>query len=114
MIFNKDNTGVAEIHAITGSYYRNNEFSAIRPHIIDETRTIVRYIGRDVYERAEEYYYGDFNADWEKDRTEGTDHTDDKLVSMVQTAIALMATFRYNQANIVSHEDTGRKIKLDS
>ena len=115
MIFNKPGTnGVDEVHELTGTYYPNNDFAAIRPHIIDETRTIIRYIGRDAYDRAEVHYFTEeFNPDWEDDRTEDVDHTNDKLVTMVQTAVSLMAVYRYNQANIVGHEDTGRKTKID-
>ena len=115
MIFNKPDTDVVkELHNLVGvSYYQNNDFSAIRPHIIDETRTIIRYIGREVYDVAENHYFDNYDPNWSDDRTEGADHTNDKLVSLVQTAIALMAVFRYNQANIMSHEDTGRKIKID-
>ena len=115
MIFNKPNTdGVAEIHALVGvSYYRNNDFAAIRPHIIDETRTVIKHIGRDVYDRAEKHYFDAYDPEFYSDRTEGADHTDDKLVNLIQTAIALMAIFRYGQANVLSHEDVGRKIKID-
>ena len=115
MIFNKENNGVAEIHALTGSYYRNNNFAAIRPHIIDETREIVRYIGRDMYERAEKHYYSKtFNPNWSDSDRNGKTYREHKLVTMLQTAIALMAIFRYNQSNIVGHEDTGRKLKFDN
>ncbi|MDR0873926.1 MAG: hypothetical protein LBN27_10760 [Prevotellaceae bacterium] len=118
MIFNKNNNGVEEIHNIVGvAYYANNDFVSIRPHIIDETRTIIKHIGREVYDRAEEHYHSDdFNPNWETTEEEEaeTDVIENKLVTLVQTAIALMASFRYNQANIMSHEDTGRKIKIDN
>ena len=107
MIFNRPSVnGAVEIHNLIGvSYYANNDFIAIRPHIIDETRTIIKHIGREVYDRAENSYFGKLSP---------AEKIDDKLVALVQTAIALMAVFRYNQANIMGHEDTGRKIKIDN
>ena len=113
MIFNKKNIdGVSEVNALVGvAYYGNNEFAGIKPHIIDETRTIISHIGKETYKRAEEYYLDEFEPELVPEDKEKTQ--DHKLVVFVQTAIALMAIFRYNQSNIMSHEDTGRKLKMD-
>jgi len=42
------------------------------------------------------------------------DNKDEKLNYSVQAAIALLTHFNYSQENIISHEDTGRKNKIDS
>lgn len=101
MIFDRTGNGTAEINALLGAgYYANNDFAAIRPFVEDETETIVRFIGKELYSYAHDIYQSDV--------------TTDDLVEYVQRAIALMAVYRFNQANIMSHEDNGRKLKIDN
>lgn len=101
MIFDRTGNGTSEINALLGAgYYANNDFAAIRPFVEDETETIVRFIGKELYSYAHDIYQSDVSTD--------------ELVEHVQRAIALMAVYRFNQANIMSHEDNGRKLKIDN
>lgn len=102
MIFNLDNQGAAELRRMTGNYYAGNDFSAIEMDIFDATDELIQVIGRAVYDKAEKAYLGG-----------GADGME-KLVQLVQRPIALLAALRYFQRNDVSHEDSGRKVKLSS
>ncbi len=102
MIFNRDNQGAAELRRMTGNYYAGNDFSAIEMDILDATDELIQVIGQAVYDKAERAY-----------RDDATE-LDGLLVCLVQRPIALLATLRFFQRNDVSHEDSGRKVKLSS
>ena len=102
MIFNLNNQGAAELRRMTGNYYAGNDFSAIEMDIEDATDELIQVIGRAVYDKAENAYL----------KGEGNDQV--RLVQLVQRPIALLATLHYFQRNDVSHEDSGRKVKLSS
>lgn len=70
--------------------------------IEDATDELIQVIGRAVYDKAENAYL----------KGEGNDQV--RLVQLVQRPIALLATLHYFQRNDVSHEDSGRKVKLSS
>lgn len=100
MIFNLNNQGAAELRHMTGNYYVGNDFSVVEMDIIDATDELIQVIGRAVYDKAEISY------------KEGKN--DDRLVQLVQRPIALLATLHFFQRSDVSHEDSGRKIKVAS
>ena len=102
MIFNLNNQGAAELRRMTGNYYAGNDFSAIEMDIEDATDELIQVIGRAVYDKAENAYL----------KGDGNDQV--RLVQLVQRPIALLATLHYFQRNDVSHEDSGRKVKLSS
>lgn len=102
MIFNLNKQGAAELRRMTGNYYVGNDFSAIEMDIEDATDELIQVIGRAVYDKAENAYL----------KGEGNDQV--RLVQLVQRPIALLATLHYFQRNDVSHEDSGRKVKLSS
>lgn len=102
MIFNLNNQGAAELRRMTGNYYAGNDFSAIEMDIEDATDELIQVIGRAVYDKAENAYL----------KGDGNDQV--RLVQLVQRSIALLATLHYFQRNDVSHEDSGRKVKLSS
>lgn len=102
MIFNKNNNGSEELRSLTGSYYNNNNFDKMVPHIILVTEDLIHIINKEVYKRAEDAYMSDNPSDIDK-----------LLINCVQLPIAIYATLRMYQRNDVSHEDTGRKVKID-
>jgi hypothetical protein len=102
MIFNLNKQGAAELRQMTGNYYAGNDFSAIEMDIEDATDELIQVIGRAVYDKAENAYL----------KGDGNDQV--RLVQLVQRPIALLATLHYFQRNDVSHEDSGRKVKLSS
>jgi hypothetical protein len=109
ILFNKNTveaqglTGAGELSEITGSYYANNDFSKIRMDVILETEKVIRLIGPEIYEVAEDFYY--------EKQTTVVDRSE--LLEHIRLPIAIAAATKFYQGNIISHEDTGRKLKLD-
>jgi len=103
MIFNKDNKGNKELRELTGNYYANNDFSKMTGFIHSATDELSELITADVYDQAEKLY---------KDGT--GDEKELEFIRKVQQPIAIMATLRMYQRNDLSHEDTGRKFKIDA
>lgn len=104
MIFNKDDNGSRELHAITGCFDAGNDFLSVQSDIEMETENVIGFIGRSVYERAEAAYYNE---------PKGSTATDGQLVMLVQRVIALFAVLRYHRGNLVTHSSTGRKVGVD-
>lgn len=103
MIFNKNNNGNEEFRQLTGTWYLNNTFDKITTDIKIETAELCKIISKPVYKLAEDFYQGKI-----------TDPDYRELVSLVQLSIATIVTLRMCQKNDISHEDTGRKVKIDS
>jgi hypothetical protein len=84
-----------QLRDLTGSWYQNNDFSRIQRMLQSVELDMARTLGAEVMQ-------------WIATEGSGTD-------AWVQcaTAIGLMATMRYQQLNDISHEDQGRKVKMD-
>lgn len=122
MIFNKSDNGAEELQELTGSYYANNEFTKIKTDIRLESENLVELIGEDIFDLAETHYLSDdYLQPVESGETGSSADTAaalerqrlDDLVHHIQLPIALIATYNHYQANIVSHEDGGRKVKVN-
>lgn len=103
MIFNKNNNGADELRELSGNYYANNKFDNMPGYIMLATAELKMIIGTLVYNLAETAYHS-------------TDVTPANigLVPYVQLPIAILATFNMYRQNDVSHEDSGRKVKIDA
>lgn len=88
---------------MTGNYFANNEFGKIAGEIEMASEELAELIGEEVYKEAEALYVKMDASDKEKE-----------LVKRVQRPIAIMATLRMYQKNDLSHEDDGRKFKIDA
>ena len=106
MIFNKNGQGAAELHRLTGIYYASNDFSAIESEIHFATREVAALVGDAVVSKAENRYLSD-------DYSDESTAADDVLVRRVQLPIACLAIARHAGQTLVSHEDSGRKVKKD-
>lgn len=95
----KDNK---ELRKLTGSWYASNDFDRVEQDIEMETEELAKIVGDDIIEKAQEI------AD-----KESFTYDEHKLLNRVQLPIALMATYRFYQSNIVSHDQSTRKIKID-
>ena len=98
MLFNKDNNGSEELQEITGYYAAANQFSVIQSEVVDATRVVAGLVGTGVVEAADSAYHNNQDADF---------------VAAVRTPIAILAVARYSHGNLVSHEDSGSKVKVD-
>ncbi len=95
----KDSTTLREL---TSSWFESNDFDVIKQDIELEVEELAKIIGDDIIEEAELIANKD-------------NPTEDELnlLKRVQLPIALMATYRYYQSNIVSHDQLSRKVKID-
>lgn len=105
MIFNRDSNGAEELHLITGNYYASNDFLLIEQDIRDATDDVARTIGRPLMEKVDKAY----NSISSEDLPDA-----DTLIPLVQRPVALLACVRFFRRNDVSHEDSGRKVKVST
>ena len=114
LLFNKENDGARQLQQLTGNYYANNNFAKIQMDIRLETEEIIKLIGLPVYQLAEDFYY-EKEPEASGSGSGGLPSEDySELVEHIQIAVAYKATFNFYQANIISHEDNGRKVKIDN
>lgn len=87
-----------QLRELTGSFYANSDFSRIAMTVRSVQEDIADIIGSDVMAALE---------------TDAQGGSDSLAVRSCRQAIAYMATLRYYRLNDISHEDMGRKVKID-
>lgn len=100
MLFNKDNNGSQELYELTGSFYASTSFRSIASEVDHATKEVERLVGPEIIKKAEEEY---MSGNME----------DTAFLNAVRMPIAVLAVANFTRQNIVSHEDTGSKIKVD-
>ena len=111
ILFNRNGNGSKELRDATGSYYANNDFAKIRTDVELATDAMTKLVGGDVMARALAHYA---STDYLLPEPTAEQKRNDQLVRFLQVPIAYHATFRYYQTNLVGHEDSGRKVKIDN
>lgn len=106
-------TSSTELRNLTGSYYANNDFTKASTDVELETEAIIRLVGRPVYDRAKAIYTPSPDGESPGTILPGASETDKNLLRHLQLPIAMGAAIRYMQSNLVSHDDTSRKVKID-
>ncbi|MEO9474141.1 MAG: hypothetical protein ABJG41_01360 [Cyclobacteriaceae bacterium] len=123
LLINKSLEGAQEIQDLTGSYYANNDFERIRTDWLLAQQKITELVGKAVIDRALTHYYSDSYTSpllggesgvGSGSASSGLIDVNNELVYALQVPIAYMATLSYYQSNIVGHEDSGRKVKIDN
>ncbi|MEX2566637.1 MAG: hypothetical protein WD431_11890, partial [Cyclobacteriaceae bacterium] len=71
---------------------------------------LTKLVGQAVYDRAHTHYQ---STDYQTANPSADQALNDQLVLLLQIPIAYRATFNFYQSNLVSHEDAGRKVKID-
>lgn len=99
MLFNKDNNGSVELQRLTGSFAAANDWSVIETEVADAIRTVSGLVGAAVVEKADGLYQSGAEAD--------------PLVAAVRMPVAVLAVSRYSRNNLVSHDDSGSKVRVD-
>lgn len=107
MIFNKTKKGSAELYNLTGTWYKANDFTGISEDIMLAQNEVIKLIGKATFDRAHSRYMAD-----EYDPEVSSDDPEDLLVRRVQLPVAYKAMHHFYQRNLVSHEDSGRKVKI--
>ena len=98
MLFDKIHNGSQELNELTGQWYASTPFSLIRTEIAFAAQELGTIVGDGVVKAAEDAYI---------------DGTDTDFVDAVRLPVAFRAIARYAQLSSVSHEGTGRKVKMD-
>lgn len=99
MLFNLHNDGSRELQELTGLFYANNSFATIAPEIRTATDTVASLVGEDIIKTAEDRYES-LSPDMD-------------FINVVRMPIACLAIMNWSKQNLVSHEDSGRKMKLN-
>ncbi len=97
-LFNIREDGSKELEALTGQWYASSPFRLIGTEIRFAAGEVARLVGPAVVDEASEAYMDD-------DKPE--------LVAAVRLPVACLALMRYAKLSGVSHESTGRKVKID-
>lgn len=100
MLFNKNNKGSQELYELTGILSASTNYRSIASEVEHATREVSRLVGDEVVRKAEQEYIKHVVDDIE-------------FLDMVRMPIALLAILNFSKQNIVSHKDTGRKLKVD-
>lgn len=98
MLFNLIRNGSVELQDLTGIFSAANDFESISGEIESATATVTGLVGEAVITAAEESYQSG---------------NDNDFVRAVRRPIAILAVAAYSAQTLVSHDDTGRKIKAD-
>jgi hypothetical protein len=103
MIFNKKDKGATELFNATGTYWQTNDFAVIRSEVESAETSVRSLVGEALFDRAEAFY--------KREDDVVQDNVDSSLVKKLQTAVAMLAMYRYYQ-QVLSHEVGGRKLKI--
>lgn len=98
-------TNSKELQDLTGTYFESSEFSKIKTDVLIETEFLINLIGKEVYSSALSKYK----------KPESDSHNPEQIdiIQHIQLPIAIKATLRYYQSNMVTHGDNGRKVKIN-
>lgn len=91
-----------ELRNLTGSWYASNDFDRVKEDIEDETEELAQIVGDAVIDLAKEI----------QSKPDPTPE-EAELLKLIKRPIAIMATLRFYQTNLVSHDQSTRKIKVD-
>lgn len=97
-LFNINNDGSRELSDITGQWYASSQYSLISTEVDLALGDVAARIGKAVVEAAERDYQ---------------ERKYSPLVKAVQLPVACLAIMRYMKLATLSHEQTGRKVKMD-
>lgn len=98
MLFDKIQNGSEELNSLTGQWFASTPFYLIRTEIDFAAQELGSIVGSEVVDAAEEAYLAGADPDF---------------VDAVRLPVAFRAIARYAQLSGMSHEGTGRKVKMD-
>lgn len=93
---------VDEIKKHVGFLYATANFYNLESDLILATEDLVAIVGEDIYKRALKVYDEGYPEPLDKE-----------LISLFQYPIAMLAYLSYLRNADISHEDSGRKVKID-
>lgn len=97
-LFDKMGKGSEELSRLTGSWYASEPYPSIQSEVNFAIDELCEIVGEEVVAAAEKAYL---------------DGVDSDLVAAVRMPVACLAVMRHASLSVVSHEATGRKVKMD-
>lgn len=93
---------VEELRKHIGFLYATAEFQSIKSDLLLATEDLISVVGEEIYLRTLQAYESEFPG-----------KRDEEMISLFQYPIAMLGYLSYVQNADVSHEDSGRKVKID-
>lgn len=97
-LFNRSYDGARELENLTGQWYASSPFRLIATEIEFATGEVAGLVGEAVVREAADCYLNE---------------PESELLTAVRRPVAFLALMRYAALSSVSHESTGRKVKVD-
>ncbi len=111
MILNKDQKGSEELYQLTGTFAAGADFKAIEEDIYLAEQELIRFIGRALYDKAQNIYCPTETTSPPTIQPQNP-ALDQQFVRRVQIPVAYRAMYHYYRRNVVSHDGSGRKLKV--
>ena len=111
MILNKDQKGSEELYQLTGTFAAGADFKAIEEDIYLAEQELIRFIGRALYDKAQNIYCPTETTSPPTIQPQNPS-LDQQFVRRVQIPVAYRAMYHYYRRNVVSHDGSGRKLKV--
>ena len=102
MLFNKDLNGSRELYELSGTFQASADFRSIESELDSARNEVASVIGEEVMALAEQAYEADIPTEAQQ-----------LLANAVRKPVAYLAISRHARLNMLSHGETGRKIKTD-
>lgn len=99
MLFNLHNNGSEELQQVLGTWAASSDYSIIKTEIEAATEELRNIVGSEIVLKAEKEY-----------ETEIAEHP---LLNALRLPVACLAMMRQAKLSILSHDETGRKIKVN-
>lgn len=93
---------VEELRKHIGFLYATAEFQSLKSDLLLATEDLISVVGEEIYLRTLQAYESEFPG-----------KRDEEMISLFQYPIAMLGYLSYVQNADVSHEDSGRKVKID-
>lgn len=113
MLFNKSNNGPAELQQLTGSYYASNSWNRVQTFVQLAEEEMISLLGEQLYQLIDGIYNPEGSGSSGGGLEPEVESFNQQLLDIYRTPIAYEAAFALNATNLVSHEDSGRKVKID-
>lgn len=112
-LFNKDNKGSVELNRLTGTFAAATNYNLIEQEILFATNEVAGLVGNAVIEKASSQYKNGSLPSLLPGHIMPGIILNQEFVDAVRLPIAVLAVSRWIQRAMLTHGDTGRKVKAD-
>ena len=112
-LFNKESNGSVELNRLTGTFAAATNYNLIEQEILFATNEVAGLVGDAVVAEASNQYMNGVTYRPGHGLIMPSILLDQEFVDAVRLPIAVLAVSRWMQRTMLTHGDTGRKIKAD-